>query len=158
LAVPALQRTARNTQRKNDVATLVGSVNQFVDDNNGDLPTGATFATGTVTITGVTGTDQPVTSKAGYYLVAPDVDAYAAAPSFGFVNELHHGGLTNSFKLATAGGVKIGPDQWAIVTGAVCNGNISISAGTAREFVVMYELETASSTSTTGGTTQCQQS
>jgi prepilin-type N-terminal cleavage/methylation domain-containing protein len=39
LAVPALQRNSRNTQRKNDVATYAGAVNEFINNNNGVLPT-----------------------------------------------------------------------------------------------------------------------
>lgn len=39
LAVPALQRNSRNTQRKNDVSALVGGVQEFTNNNNGKLPT-----------------------------------------------------------------------------------------------------------------------
>ncbi len=39
LAVPALQRNARNTQRKNDIARLGGSITEFVNNNNGTVPT-----------------------------------------------------------------------------------------------------------------------
>ncbi|MDZ7744365.1 MAG: type II secretion system protein [Candidatus Saccharibacteria bacterium] len=38
LAVPALQRNSRNTQRRNDVASYLGAVNEFVANNNGQLP------------------------------------------------------------------------------------------------------------------------
>lgn len=38
LAVPALQRNARNTQRKNDVAGTLGAVAEYVGNNNGTLP------------------------------------------------------------------------------------------------------------------------
>ena len=38
LAVPALQRNSRNTQAKNEAATLLGSLNEFVNNNNGKLP------------------------------------------------------------------------------------------------------------------------
>ncbi|MBI3624090.1 type II secretion system protein [Candidatus Saccharibacteria bacterium] len=39
LAVPALQRNARNTQRRNDVARLLAAVQEYVNNNNGNLPT-----------------------------------------------------------------------------------------------------------------------
>lgn len=39
LAVPALQRNSRNTQRKNEVSGLLSAVNEYVDNNNGTLPT-----------------------------------------------------------------------------------------------------------------------
>lgn len=38
LAVPALQRNSRNTQRKNDVANLLAAVNEYASNNNGKLP------------------------------------------------------------------------------------------------------------------------
>jgi|SRR5665213_716589 len=45
LAVPALQRTARNTQRKNDAAQISAAISSFVSNNGGALPT----AVGTTT-------------------------------------------------------------------------------------------------------------
>jgi prepilin-type N-terminal cleavage/methylation domain-containing protein len=41
LAVPALQRNSRNTQRKNDVAAILGAVNEWTNNNNGQVPTTA---------------------------------------------------------------------------------------------------------------------
>jgi prepilin-type N-terminal cleavage/methylation domain-containing protein len=38
LAVPALQRNSRNTQRKNDASHLSGLVNEYVANHNGQLP------------------------------------------------------------------------------------------------------------------------
>jgi prepilin-type N-terminal cleavage/methylation domain-containing protein len=38
LAVPALQRSSRNTQRKNDAAAMAGSVANYISNNNGSLP------------------------------------------------------------------------------------------------------------------------
>jgi prepilin-type N-terminal cleavage/methylation domain-containing protein len=38
LAVPALQRNSRNTQRKNDVSALLGAVNEYTSNHNGTLP------------------------------------------------------------------------------------------------------------------------
>lgn len=46
LAVPALQRNSRNTQRKNDVANILGAVNEFTNNNGGSLPTAASDFTG----------------------------------------------------------------------------------------------------------------
>ena len=42
LAVPALQRNSRNTQRKNDVSALLGAVNEWSSNNNGALPANPT--------------------------------------------------------------------------------------------------------------------
>lgn len=38
LTVPALQRNSRNSQRKNDVAIVLGKLNDYVSNNNGALP------------------------------------------------------------------------------------------------------------------------
>ena len=38
LAVPALQRNSRNTQRKNDVSRVSTAANEFVSNNNGTMP------------------------------------------------------------------------------------------------------------------------
>jgi prepilin-type N-terminal cleavage/methylation domain-containing protein len=42
LAVPALQRNSRNTQRKNDVSALLGAVSEYTNNNAGVLPTADT--------------------------------------------------------------------------------------------------------------------
>lgn len=41
LAVPALQRNSRNTQKKNDVSKALGAVNEWVSNNSGKVPTSA---------------------------------------------------------------------------------------------------------------------
>jgi prepilin-type N-terminal cleavage/methylation domain-containing protein len=43
LAVPALQRNSRNTQRKNDAANLLAAVNEYASNHNGQLPSSSTF-------------------------------------------------------------------------------------------------------------------
>lgn len=37
LAVPALQRNSRNTQRSNDAARVAGAINECLSNNNGNL-------------------------------------------------------------------------------------------------------------------------
>ena len=38
LAVPALQRNSRNTQRNNDVSALIGALNEYVNNSGGQIP------------------------------------------------------------------------------------------------------------------------
>lgn len=45
LAVPALQRNARNTQRKNDAANYLSAVNEFMNNNNGKTAVTADLTT-----------------------------------------------------------------------------------------------------------------
>lgn len=60
LAVPALQRNSRNTQRRNQVAAYLGAANEFVANNNGNVPTTAANVT---TINGLAA-DGPMTEPA----------------------------------------------------------------------------------------------
>ncbi len=70
LAVPALQRNARNVTRKNDIAGISGMLSTFESNNNGSLPTGFTTDSSGNTLTacdsptGVTGLGATVTSTA----------------------------------------------------------------------------------------------
>ena len=49
LAIPALQRSNRNTQRKNDATRLAGLVAEFQSNNNGKLPANVTTDIGSPT-------------------------------------------------------------------------------------------------------------
>jgi len=80
LAVPALQRNNRNTQRKSDVSALLGGIAEFSANNNGVVPTAACYATGTVTFsTGNCAAPSGTTAaaKLAYYTVAPGLSATA---------------------------------------------------------------------------------
>ncbi len=43
LAVPALQRNSRNTQRKNDVGIILGGMAEWNNNHNGQLPSSTEF-------------------------------------------------------------------------------------------------------------------
>lgn len=57
LAVPALQRNSRNTQRKQDVGALLSAVTEWSNNNNGKLPSA----------TGTDRADAVANAKLGYY-------------------------------------------------------------------------------------------
>src|SRR5580698_3397443 len=71
LAVPALQRNARNTSRKSDASNVIGAVNEFIDNNSGTLPSTTaadTTNTGGLVTLGVGQTGVSTTeAKVGYY-------------------------------------------------------------------------------------------
>jgi prepilin-type N-terminal cleavage/methylation domain-containing protein len=114
LAVPALQRNSRNTQRKNDAAAILGGANEFTNNNNGTLPTGFDSS---ANMTGPTGTNTaPV--KLGFY-TAGNVSVTSTAPT-------GHAGVAT--------------DKVIVVTGYVCSGN-DVGAATPRSVVVLYEVE-----------------
>lgn len=59
LAIPALQRNARNTQRSEDVGSLIGAFNEYIDNNDNQVPL--------VSCTGATPCAWLVNAKTGFY-------------------------------------------------------------------------------------------
>lgn len=118
LAVPALQRNAHNTSAKNDVGTILGAVNEYTNNNNGNNPTTIAIATGQVTVSGAAGTN-PATSKVGYITAA-------------------------SWTTTTSTAVPAAPGTVVVVSGVVCNatgtGSTTVGA-TTRSYVALYRLE-----------------
>ena len=121
LAVPALQRSARNTQRKNDVSALLSGVSTFSSDNSGNTPTGASISGGVVTYTGASGTTSVTSAKLGYYTSAPTVIVTSAAGGTG--------SLPTSAPAANA---------VDIIIGAKCNNNAPTTSNAAARSVVGY--------------------
>jgi type IV pilus assembly protein PilA len=143
LAIPALQRNSRNTQRKNDVAAILAAVNEFSNNNNGTLPNSAVAWTntgGSLTVTGAAGTTSSQ-GRVGYYNTGigtanGNVSKVAAATA------------------TAAGTLDTNTEDYVIVsTGTECNGAAS-QIGSARSVTAVYEIENG------GGTyaQQCQQS
>lgn len=52
LAIPALQRNSRNTQRKSDASRLAGLISEYKSTNNGRTPTGFGTAAGQLSLAG----------------------------------------------------------------------------------------------------------
>lgn len=115
LAVPALQRNSRNTQRKNDVSSILGGINEFISNNNGTLPT--------------TGAQVLANVNPGYY-------TGGAGAGQGQVNL-----LTGA---QAALGNTSPNDRVVVVTGATCVTPITgaTAAGSARQVAVQYLFET----------------
>lgn len=106
LAVPALQRNSRNTQRKNEISSVLGAVNEWTNNNGGKLPTAA----------GTERADALANAKLSFYT----------------------GNVTWATGAQTNGTTA---DTAVVVTGAKCNGSDS-AAGSARQLVVLYTVET----------------
>ena len=115
LAVPALQRNSRNTQRKNDVSGLLGAVNEYQSNNNGRLPATATEQTTAL------GNAQLSYFTGGAGTGAGQVSWAAGAQ--------------------TAFGTTAADDRARIVTGARCGAAGATVAGAARQVAVQYQLE-----------------
>ncbi len=131
LAVPALQRNARNTQRTEDAGNILSSVSEFTGNNNGQVPAGKS-GTGTALVMGGAGTNT-IPVNLGYYDAGSvTVSTYVAAGS----------PTTNTTTT----------DTIQVLTGAICN-TASIgtaTGGSTRATVILYTLETTSK--------QCRQS
>lgn len=67
LAVPALQRNARNTQRKEDVASIMGGISEFVNNNGGRLPESLGADANTLILQGPNGGGNHVPVALGFY-------------------------------------------------------------------------------------------
>ncbi len=115
LAVPALQRNSRNTAIRNDAGNLLSGVNEFVANNNGQLPTGVVAAAdGTVTLSGGAGT-QPNTTK-----IRPNVTVTTAGATF-----------------------PAGINTINVALGQKCNGNAAFTAST-RSYSAAFRVESGS--------------
>jgi prepilin-type N-terminal cleavage/methylation domain-containing protein len=113
LAVPALQRNSRNTQRKNDVSVILGGMSEFASNNSGGLATAWNPAN--KQLTGVAGTT-PASANLGYYTAV-------------------------AFATGTQGALS--SDTMRVVTGASCaaGGATTATGAAARAIAVQYEIE-----------------
>lgn len=116
LAVPALQRNARNTAIKNDVQSVLGGVSDYEGANNGALPT-TVSGTGKITYSGGSGTNSTSINIQGSTVVT--LAASGSAPS--------------SSNTVTAGKI-------TLYLGKRCDGSTSTRAVSAE-----YAIETSSS-------------
>lgn len=112
LAVPSLQRNSRNTTRKNEVAAILGGVNEWTNNNNGALP----------------GTSAEQTAA----LANAKLQNYSGNVSW-----------ASGAQTALAAGNE---DRAVIVTRAKCGAAGATAAGTNRQVVVQYMVETGSGT------------
>lgn len=131
LAVPALQRSSRNTQRKNDAAAIGGAIANFISNNGGTLPgsagTDSTDANSVDFCAGATcpsATANFEVAKLGIYLPANVTLGSSAAP----------GNQTNSTVY--------------VDKGYSCNStNTGVGAASTRTAAILYAIESGSSVS-----------
>ncbi|HSW80485.1 MAG TPA: prepilin-type N-terminal cleavage/methylation domain-containing protein [Candidatus Saccharimonadales bacterium] len=132
LAVPALQRSSRNTQRKNDAAAVAGAVANYISNNGG-----------TLVIAGGTKTDTDPN--------AVDVCAVAACASGNFESaKLGYYTPANVSIIASSKPAGTLPTTNTIVVdpGYNCNSsNTDVGVATTRTAAVLYQIETGSGSS-----------
>ena len=115
LAVPALQRNARNTQVRNGASALLGAANEFVTNNAGQLPTTVAVASnGSITVSGAAGTSPSSNNTQAGYTASVGTTAPTTTGTF------------------------------VLVLNRECNGNVLNTATTPRAMSVLYVVETTS--------------
>lgn len=124
LAVPALQRNSRNTQRTTDAGNILSAISEYVGNNSGQLPAnGGTSGSGSSLTVGAAGSNT-IPVNLGYYTAAnASISTFAA-------------GNTNTTTTDTV----------VVMKGAVCSTTTTgdPAAGSSRAVVILYTLETAS--------------
>jgi prepilin-type N-terminal cleavage/methylation domain-containing protein len=137
LAVPALQRNAKNTALKNDASSVSGAIGTWTADNNGVVPNSVTnykgsAFTSTVTLGNGTASSnetvsvQPTTQVGFYAMTTPGPEVFTGSTT---QTAMTSGQFTVS---------KIGPQQIAVVFGGTCpNNNTAASTSTV---AVVYGL------------------
>jgi prepilin-type N-terminal cleavage/methylation domain-containing protein len=120
LAVPALQRNSRNTQRKQAISNFAAAVNEWANNNNGVLP--STSANLTTANTGV--------------------NALANLPSLITAPAAVTAASTSVANTSTTSTI-------LYVPGTICaaNGTATSTGASSRQFTVLYQLETGGSSS-----------
>ena len=131
LAVPALQRNSRNTQRTNDAAQIVSSINECLTNRNGQVT--SCINTGTSS-TGI-----------GDYLDQSKLRQLTTLPA-----------ATANFSTATGTAMTTPANNSSvsIAYGRSCNSAGTLDqAGTPRQFAILYLVETTAGG--TGGQVRC---
>lgn len=154
LAVPALQRNARNTQRKNDASAVAGAIANFISNNGGSLPIslGSDLNTNTLDLcssgggttggtTACTANTNLETAKMGYY--TQNQIYYNAGAA--------QGGITVA-AVGSESTTKVTTNSMVIDKGYTCNStNTDIGAANQRSALILYVTETGSG----NGALQC---
>ena len=125
LAVPALQRNSRNTQRKNDVSGLAGTYQEVINNTNGTNPADCTGADATCWVKN---------SKMSYYNNATTNVAWNNQAAVTLETNLDPAVPLDRDRVKIANGVKCN---------ATNNGQFVIANATLRSVAIQYMVETA---------------
>jgi type II secretory pathway pseudopilin PulG len=142
LAIPALQRNNRNTQRKNDITRLAGQINDYISNNNGKLPTSLVFS-GTVPTP--TATVRPLDlTKENYSIL--DTTTNTTLSFTTLTGNLTSTGTANAVSTppgtATGNSAPPKPDVAFLYSSANCaGGNVPQFTQSKRAFVIWYGIE-----------------
>jgi len=122
LAIPALQRNARNTQRNNDISSLVGAINEYVNNTGGQVPASCTGATPCAFL---------ANAKLGFYKAD-------SATNFIFSN---NSTATTTADPANVENIRVGSYSTCNAAGTASTG----TGATSRSIAIVYDVETGGS-------------
>jgi len=135
LAVPGLERSNRNTQRKADAARVLAAISEFSSNNNGTLPNVLTQASGSSSVLICTTTGTSCTVGSGTQSVS--VSAFKNTQEVTEATAASDAG--NSDNRLT--------DTLDIATDAICTGNNVGAGSSSRSYAAVFEIETSTGTS-----------
>ena len=152
LAVPALQRSTRNTQRKNDAGNILTAIGNYVSNNNGQVPYDQTqldtaingihlgyYTKGSVTFDGTVGSSSTPPTAAS---TKPTM----CGATRGGVAGQGTVGLTGSCSLTST--TVLSTENVIFLPGYTCSGNTpTTSAATGRSYAIVYAIEIAANVS-----------
>jgi prepilin-type N-terminal cleavage/methylation domain-containing protein len=155
LAVPALQRSANNTSRKEDANAIATSLSNWINNNNGTLPSGvANNGNTNVLVIGATGTGATTNTEQanlGFYKAGTASSTTQSSTNVGniWISNVTATETVNAVPLTTASSAtNVNQNSISIITGITCNGgtastNETVSANGA---TVWYATDSGSST------------
>lgn len=155
LAVPALQRTSRNTALKNDASSVSAAISTSISDNNGTIPSSVTNFTNPGWSTSVSVVNSGATEKISVQGSTDVANITESTPctlaTSGASCAVGTSAFTASGGTGTASGLTVGAQQVLVVFGAACWG--STTTATANTVATVFGIETSG-----GLTLQCLQS
>lgn len=160
LAVPALQRNSRNTQRKNDVAAIASAAQNVVNNTNGNIPKqvssgdGVTASDSLVSIRVSSSITAIETAKLGIYR-SGTAASWSTSSGKIYIGD-YTGSATLSPTVAAVGSesaTALSRESVIIAAGYACNdSNTGLNATkNSRSIAILYVIETASG----NGSLQC---
>ena len=137
LAVPNLQRNSRTTQKKNDVSSLMGALQEYINNNNGTAAPGSTAtpqALADIKLTQFTAINYATVAITSGTPAAATVPANISPDTVLIRNNLK----CNS---AYTGPATVSKTQLNLAIGNTANNIVTTQGATARSFVAVYPIE-----------------
>lgn len=125
IALPSLQRQARDTQRRRDMETIIAAIKKYQSNNRGSLPDGTNRSVWTSSLSKYLPTD----------FKSPRGNAYS------FVVRDCTGGVGNSCSNITENEIMTHPNNVYFGKSAKCDGSKIVKSANSRMVVVAHGLE-----------------